>query len=65
MFVSMESIVNYKILHGFEWLYELKRLYPEAQYCDYFLESKIGPTASQPGNSNVRTIYGYISGQKL
>ena len=49
--------------NGFEWLYELKRVYPEAQYCDYFLESKIGPTASQPGNSNVRTIYGLLVGR--
>jgi hypothetical protein len=45
-----------------EWLYELKRLYPDCKDCDYFIESKIGPTPSNPSNSSVRTIYGLLLG---
>jgi hypothetical protein len=31
--------------------------------CDYFLASKIGPTASNPSYTNVRTIYGLLVGK--
>ena len=48
---------------SFEWLYELKRLFPSAETCDYFLETKIGPTASHPDYTNVRTIYGLLVGR--
>jgi hypothetical protein len=46
-----------------DWLFELKRLLPRARYCDYFIDSKIGPTALSPNNTNVRTIYGMLLGQ--
>ena len=49
--------------NSYEWLYELKRVFPPAQFCDYFLDSKIGPTASHPEYTNVRTIYGLLVGQ--
>ena len=42
---------------SFEWLYEMKRLFPKAELCDYFLDSKIGPT------TNTRTIYGVLVGR--
>ena len=47
---------------SFEWLYELKRLFPSVETCDYFLENKIGPTDSNPAYTNVRTIYGLLVG---
>jgi hypothetical protein len=46
-----------------DWLYELKRLIPSAQYCDYFVEPKIGATAMNPSYTNVRNIYGLLVGQ--
>ena len=41
----------------------MKRLFPASETCDYFIESKIGPTASNPSNTNVRTIYGLLVGR--
>ena len=49
--------------NSYEWLYELKRLFPASETCDYFIESKIGPTAANPGNTTVRTIYGLLVGR--
>jgi hypothetical protein len=46
--------------NSYEWLYELKRFFPSAETCDYFLESKIGPTEANPSNTTVRTIYGLL-----
>jgi hypothetical protein len=36
---------------------------PSVETCDYFLESKIGPTEANPSNTTVRTIYGLLVGK--
>jgi len=47
---------------SFQWLYELKRMFPSVETCDYFVEPKIGPTPAVPGNTTVRCIYGLLIG---
>lgn len=66
--VNLNVIINglkrqMQDFQNIDWLSELKRLLPRSEYCDYFIDSKIGPTASSPNNTNVRTIYGLLLGQ--
>ena len=47
----------------YDWLYELKKVFPSSRAADYFIESRIGPTNTNASYTNVRTIYGLLVGQ--